>query len=77
MSGVVFGRVDYSSSLGKSRDYINDKKITNDVIEVSNYAKKHIDLVVGGRLFILCINKIKKTLLSRFETRKIIFSNNH
>ena len=78
LSGVVFGRVDYCSSLGKSRNFINDKRITKDVIEVSSYAKKYeLDVVVGGGVSfhsIPALIKIKKTLLSRFETRKIIFS---
>ena len=78
LDGVVFGRVDYCGSKKKSRDSINDESITDDVITIAKIAKsKKLELVVGGGVSLYAIpalKKIKKTHLTRFETRKIIFS---
>lgn len=82
IDGWVFGRVDYSMSIGYSRDQINyeDKNnlVTRDVLKVSKIAKENkLDLVVGGGISLESINILKEINnmhLSRFETRKIIFS---
>jgi hypothetical protein len=78
LDGVVFGRVDYCGSKNKSRDSINDDNITDDVITVAKIAKsKKLELVVGGGVSLNAIpalKKINQTHLSRFETRKIVFS---
>ena len=79
INGWVFGRVDYTMSLGRNRDDINSsEKITNSVIEVAKHAKKNdLNLVVGGAVSIDAVNilkKVKKIHLDRFETRKVIFS---
>lgn len=78
LNGCVFGRVDYSGSLGLARNQIENKKITDDVIKVAKLAKNNnLELVVGGGISassIPSLKDIKNIHLTRFETRKIIFS---
>jgi 2-keto-3-deoxy-L-rhamnonate aldolase RhmA len=80
VQGMVFGRVDYSGSLGMSRDSINDDRVTQDILTVAALCKsKGLDLVVGGGVSkdsISCLRKISDVHLTRFETRKIVFSGN-
>jgi hypothetical protein len=78
VQGVVFGRVDYCGSLGLSRNNVNDDRITQDVIKVATLCSdSKLDLVVGGgvsRDSIDCLRSIEEIHLTRFETRKIVFS---
>lgn len=77
-NGVVFGRVDFVGSLGRHRDSINEPGITHKVVEVAALCKSHgLDLVVGGGISvdaIAIVKEIAATHLTRFETRKIVFS---
>lgn len=78
VSGCVFGRVDYVGSLNLSRDDINSSRVTTDVLSVSKLLKqRNLDLVVGGAISIEslpALETINKLHLTKFETRKIIFS---
>ena len=78
VQGMVFGRVDYSGSLGMSRDSINDDRITDDILSVASLCKSTgLDLVVGGGVSkdsISCLKRIAEIHLTRFETRKIVFN---
>jgi hypothetical protein len=78
LSGFVFGRVDMTGSMGLSRDSINDQKITDMVKDVATLSKQHgLELVVGGGVSnesISALREIKAIHLTRFETRKIVFS---
>ncbi|MEO2177724.1 MAG: aldolase [bacterium] len=75
--GVVFGRVDYSLSKNVGRDQINSDQITQDASDIARMAVNHQELVVGGGVSIdalPALREIHRIHLTRFETRKIIFS---
>ena len=75
---MFFGRVDYSLSKELDRDDINSDIVLNDVMKVSSICKDlNLELVVGGGVSIDALGflkTVKSNFLSRFETRKIIFS---
>jgi hypothetical protein len=77
VQGIVFGRVDFTGSLGRHRDSINDRDITEHVLQVSALCKEHsLDLVMGGGVSIDALHIVKEvseTHLTRFETRKVVF----
>lgn len=78
IQGYVFGRVDYSLSKELGRDEINSDVVLKDVLKVSSICKDlQIELVVGGGVSIDALGflkKVRNNFLTRFETRKIIFS---
>ncbi len=78
VQGVVFGRVDFAGSLGENRDTINEAKITEYVAKASAAAKAaSLDFVMGGAISSDSLHVIKEIAgihLTRFETRKVVFS---
>jgi hypothetical protein len=76
--GVVFGRVDFVGSMGLSRDSINDDVVTQKILDVAEKCKANsLDLVIGGGVSIDALDAIRRVSevhLTRFETRKIVFS---
>ena len=78
VNGVVFGRVDYAMSQNISREDINTSRITGAVETVAKMcAENQQDLVVGGGISeesISVLQILRNIHLTRFETRKIIFS---
>jgi len=80
IQGFVFGRTDYSLSKNLHRDDINSDTVLNDVLKVSSICKNlNLELVVGGGVSadsLEFLKKVKDNFLTRFETRKVIFSKN-
>lgn len=78
VQGCVFGRVDFSGSMGLSRGSIDTDEITEYAVNVGAACKTAgLDLVVGGGIAISALpalERMRKTHLTRFETRKIVFS---
>lgn len=76
--GIVFGRVDFSGSLGLGRDGIDSRQITESVIETAKLCKEsNLDLVLGGAISIDALSVVKEIAdvkLTRFETRKVVFA---
>ena len=77
VDGVVFGRVDFTGSLGLGRDQIDQDTITDYVVAVAERSSKAgLELVTGGGVTLNAVDalqKIRRVKLNRFETRKIIF----
>ncbi len=78
LNGLVFGRVDFSGSMGLGREGIETDAITDKVIETSKACKENgLDLVVGGAVSsdaLPQLKRIDKSFLTRFETRKVVFA---
>lgn len=77
LTGIVLGRADMTGSMGLTRDDINSKEnleIANNLaLKTSKYNKKFI---IGGGVSARSIKffrELPKSLLHKFETRKIIF----
>jgi len=79
IDGLVFGRVDFTMSLGMNgREDINKDVITQYVKLVSEQCRdNNLEFVLGGGISIDAIPVVKyinNTHLSRYETRKILFN---
>jgi hypothetical protein len=76
IAGVVFGRTDFSGSLGIKGD-IQNRRVTECIETVAQkLTETDLDLVVGGAISIASLPEltlISKYRLTRFETRKVVF----
>jgi len=76
IAGVVFGRTDFSGSLGMKGD-VNNEQVTQCIEAVARrLLSTDLDLVVGGAISIASLPELKrisKHRLTRFETRKVVF----
>ncbi len=77
LNGVVFGRVDFTSSLNKGSSGIDSDVVREAVITVAiKCRERNIDFVVGGGISAKSVGfltKLSEINLTRFETRKCIF----
>jgi len=80
LSGLVFGRVDFSGSLGLGRPGIESNQVTEMVQEVARGCKESgLDLVMGGAISsdaLSSVQSVQRIHLTRFETRKVVFAGN-
>jgi hypothetical protein len=80
LAGIVFGRVDFSGSMGLGRDAIETPEITEKICQISTLSKSAgLDLVMGGAVSADALPRLQEVAaihLSRFETRKVVFSGN-
>lgn len=77
IDGVVFGRVDFTGSLGWGREAINEQRTTDYVLEIARLCAEYDkQLVVGGGVSndsVSALRQIHDIRLDRFETRKVVF----
>jgi len=75
--GVVFGRVDFSGSLGLGRDGIESEQVTVAGESVARLCRSRgLQFVVGGAISSDALSSLRRfnaVHLDRFETRKIVF----
>lgn len=79
INGLVFGRVDFVSSMGlDGRNSVNNREITEMVMATARACRdSKLDMVMGGGISldaIESIREVQKVHLTRYETRKIIFN---
>lgn len=78
LQGIVFGRVDFSGSMGLGREGIESRTITEKILATSQIASASgLDLVVGGAISnaaLPALQEIGRIKLTRFETRKVVFA---
>ena len=74
---MVFGRTDFSGSLGLNGD-VQNEKVTSSIETVARrVADTDLSMVVGGAISIASLAELKRIAqirLTRFETRKVVFN---
>ena len=75
ISGVVFGRTDFSGSLGIKGDVQNELITEKIEVVACKLVDTDLDLVVGGAISIASLTELKRLSRhkTRFETRKVVF----
>lgn len=76
IAGVVFGRTDFSGSLGMKGD-VQNEKVTECIEAIARkLVDTELDMVVGGAISIASLpelHRVAEHRLTRFETRKVVF----
>lgn len=76
IAGVVFGRTDFSRSIGM-KDDVQNQRVTECIEAISRkLSGTNLDMVVGGAISIASLpelSRIARHRLTRFETRKVVF----
>jgi hypothetical protein len=77
LSGIVFGRVDLTGSLGLTREHVNSDQIAEIASKVFDEARKYnLEIVVGGGVSketVPFLAQFPPGTITRYETRKVIF----
>lgn len=77
LAGVVFGRVDFTLSMGLTRQEINFPPTTDYAKQAAaKCAEQGLEVVVGGGIGIdalPALREVAQNRLTRFETRKVLF----
>jgi len=78
IQGLVFGRVDFVGSMGLNRNDVDNPDTLKVALKIAEASKSSgLDLVVGGGISqnaVDFLREVRKVHLSRFETRKVVFS---
>lgn len=76
LRGVVVGRVDLTGSMGLDRSSVNGDQILAITKEVATKCKAHgLEMVVGGAVSVHSMPFFQALpYITRFETRKVVFS---
>lgn len=78
LSSVTFGRVDFVSSIEKTRDYVDSEYVYSKVLDIFQAAKnKGLKTNLGGAISVKSLEFLTKLnsagLLDKFETRYVIY----
>ena len=77
LAGIVLGRVDFTGSIGLTREDVNSDKIYEYASVILSKAKlKEMECVVGGGVSketIPFLQRFPEGTIDRYETRKVIF----
>lgn len=78
LSSLTFGRVDFTGSMGYSRNHVDSEEILEICQKTFRIARKHgLKTALGGAIspqsasFIQALNE--ENLIDKFETRKVVF----
>jgi hypothetical protein len=78
LDGIVLGRVDMTGSLGLTREDVNSPELLEIAIDLFTRAREHgLECALGGGVgkeALDFMRQIPEGLLSRYETRKVVFS---
>jgi hypothetical protein len=81
LSGITVGRVDFSASMGKTRDYVDSGEMMKYCQEIFFKAKeKGLKCALGGAVSLkseyFIGELVKSELVDKYETRKIVYHKN-
>lgn len=77
LKGIIFGRNDFARSTGLKQSDVESEDVFNAVFDVcEKLINNPKELIIGGNVSLESIENLKKiprSLLKKFETRKIVF----